>query len=179
MIAMSKPLVSSPQIVAAPKDKARVSFIGGRSFLLEAAGEFDLPAQRFIWALSHLVRNWADVAEVIPGMTNLLAIFTETPEDPEIIVGRLLEAWDNVPSLDLSGKTIEIAVHYGGAHATDLAAVCDFSGLSDREVVRIHHEATYRPCARKRSASATCTASMPASTCPARRFRRSGWKRAA
>jgi KipI family sensor histidine kinase inhibitor len=77
-------------------------------------------------------------------MTNLLAIFTATPEDPQFIVGRLLEAWDNVPSLDLSGKTIEISVHYGGAYATDLAAVCDFSGLSDREVVRLHHDATYR-----------------------------------
>ncbi|CDN50919.1 5-oxoprolinase subunit PxpB [Neorhizobium galegae] len=144
MIATLKPFASSHQIVTATKGRARVSFIGGRSFLLEAAGEFDLPAQRFIWALSHVVRDWADVAEVIPGMTNLLAIFTATPEDPEFIVGRLLEAWDSVPSLDLSGKTIEISVHYGGAYATDLAAVCDFSGLSDREVVRLHHDATYR-----------------------------------
>ncbi|NEH53975.1 carboxyltransferase domain-containing protein, partial [Rhizobium leguminosarum] len=42
------------------------------------------------------------------------------------------------------GKTIEIPVDYGGEYATDLPALCDLSGLSDREVVRIHHEATYR-----------------------------------
>lgn len=144
MNATSNILASPRHIVAVAKGPARVSFIGGRSFLIEAPGEFDLPAQRFIWALSQAVGRWADVSEVIPGMTNLLTIFRETPEDPDLIVGRLQEAWNDAPGIDLSGKTIEVPVHYGGAHATDLAAVCDFSGLSDREVVRIHHEATYR-----------------------------------
>ncbi|MEZ2128631.1 MULTISPECIES: 5-oxoprolinase subunit PxpB [unclassified Sinorhizobium] len=144
MIAKSNILAPLREIVPAAKGQARISFIGARSFLLEAPGEFDLPAQRWIWALSQTVRGWADIAEVIPGMTNLLAIFKETPEDPETIVGRLLEAWNNARSLDLAGKTIEIPVHYGGKHAIDLPAICDFSGLSDREVVRIHHEATYR-----------------------------------
>ncbi|AGS25823.1 5-oxoprolinase subunit PxpB [Rhizobium etli] len=144
MNATSTILASPRHIVASEKGQARVSFIGGRSFLLEAPGDFDLPAQRFIWALSQTVRGWADVAEVIPGMTNLLAIFTETPEDPDLVIGRLQEAWNDSPGIDLSGKTIEIPVHYGGVHATDLAAICDFSGLSDREVVLIHHEATYR-----------------------------------
>ncbi|MGO8264487.1 carboxyltransferase domain-containing protein, partial [Rhizobium ruizarguesonis] len=44
----------------------------------------------------------------------------------------------------LAGKTIEIPVDYGGEYATDLPALCNLSGLSDREVVRIHHEAAYR-----------------------------------
>ena len=124
--------------------QARISFIGSRAFLLEAPGEFDLPAQRLIWALSRVVGVWPEVAEVIPGMTNLLTILEDTPENPQAIVERLLDAWDNATALDLAGKTHEIPVHYGGEHATDLAALCDFSGLSDREVVRIHHQATYR-----------------------------------
>lgn len=124
--------------------QARISFIGSRAFLLEAPGEFDLPAQRLIWALSRVVGVWPEVAEVIPGMTNLLTILEDTPENPQAIVERLVDAWDNATALDLAGKTHEIPVHYGGEHATDLAALCDFSGLSDREVVRIHHQATYR-----------------------------------
>ncbi|AYG70107.1 MULTISPECIES: 5-oxoprolinase subunit PxpB [unclassified Rhizobium] len=144
MIATSNTLTSRREIVPAVKGWAKVSCIGARSFLLEAPGEFDLPAQRWIWALAQTVKGWADVAEVIPGMTNLLAIFKETPEDPEAVAERLLEAWNNAESLDLSGKIIEIPVHYGGAHAIDLPAICDFCGLSDREVVRIHHEASYR-----------------------------------
>ncbi len=144
MIATSNTLAPRHEIQPVIKGQARVSFIGSRSFLLEASGEFDLPAQRWIWALSQTVKVWAGVAEVIPGMTNLLAIFKETPEDPEFIVSQLLDAWDKAASLDIVGKTVEISVHYGGEYAADLPALCDFSGLSDREVVRIHHEATYR-----------------------------------
>ncbi|MDK4741602.1 5-oxoprolinase subunit PxpB [Rhizobium sp. CNPSo 3464] len=144
MIANSNILAQRREIVPAVKGQARVSCIGARSFLLEAPGEFDLSAQRWIWGLSQTVIGWTDIAEVIPGMTNLLAIFKETPEDPEFIAGRLLEAWNNAESLDLAGKIIEVPVHYGGAYAIDLPAICDFSGLSDREVVRIHYEADYR-----------------------------------
>ncbi|WP_313612933.1 5-oxoprolinase subunit PxpB [Agrobacterium sp.] len=144
MIATSSIPVSRHDVQPVVKGRAKVSFIGSRSFLLEAPGAFDLPAQRWIWALSQTVSAWVDVVEVIPGMTNLLTILKETPENPDFIVARLLDAWDNATSVDLSGKTVEIPVHYGGDYATDLAAVCDFSGLSDREVVRIHHEATYR-----------------------------------
>ncbi|MGV1760450.1 5-oxoprolinase subunit PxpB [Rhizobium sp. A22-96] len=144
MIATSNPLAASRQIIPATKGAPRVSCIGARSFLLEAPGEFDLPAQRWIWALAHAVKGWADVSEMIPGMTNLLVNFKETPEDPQAIVSRLIEAWDAAGSLDLAGKIVEIPVHYGGPYAIDLPAICDFCGLSDREVVRIHHEASYR-----------------------------------
>ncbi|MBY3039057.1 5-oxoprolinase subunit PxpB [Rhizobium laguerreae] len=144
MIATTNRHASQREIVPATKSLARVSSIGARSFLLEAPGDFDLVAQRRIWALSQTVKGWADLAENIPGMTNLLVIFKETPEDPDAVVSRLLEAWENARSIDLKGKTIEIPVHYGGEYAADLPALCDLSGLSDREVVRIHHEATYR-----------------------------------
>ena len=144
MIATTNRHASQREIVPATQSRARVSSIGARSFLLEAPGDFDLIAQRRIWALSQTVRSWADLAENIPGMTNLLVIFKETPEDPDAVVARLLEAWEHAQSIDLNGKTIEIPVQYGGEHASDLAALCDLSGLSDREDVRIHHEATYR-----------------------------------
>ncbi|MGO4115692.1 5-oxoprolinase subunit PxpB [Rhizobium ruizarguesonis] len=144
MIATTNRHASQLEIVPATKSRARVSSIGARSFLLEAPGDFDLVAQRRIWALSQSVKGWPDLAENIPGMTNLLVIFKETPEDPDAVVARLLEAWENARSIDLNGKTIEIPVDYGGEYATDLPALCNLSGLSDREVVRIHHEAAYR-----------------------------------
>jgi len=130
--------------VSTARAGARISFIGARSFLLEAPGDFDLPSQRLIWAVTGLVAAWDEVAEVIPGMTNLLAILKETPEDPRLFVERLETAWLEARSVDLKGKIIEIPVVYGGEYATDLAALCEHSGLSDREVVRRHHEASYR-----------------------------------
>ena len=142
MIASSSAL--QHDIVPSSSRRARISSIGSRAFLLEAPGEFDLASQRRIWALAGTLRGWEDLAEIVPGMTNLLVILKQTPEDPEVIVARLRDAWERAQSIDLHGRTIEIAVHYGGEHATDLPALCDLSGLSDREVVRIHHEGTYR-----------------------------------
>ncbi|MFK0333737.1 5-oxoprolinase subunit PxpB [Rhizobium sp. NPDC090275] len=130
--------------VSTTRAGARISFIGARSFLLEAPGAFDLPSQRLIWAVTGLVAAWDEVAEVIPGMTNLLTILKETPEDPRLLVERLERAWLEARSVDLKGKVIEIPVVYGGEYATDLAALCDHSGLNDREVVRRHHEVAYR-----------------------------------
>ncbi|PYE23415.1 KipI family sensor histidine kinase inhibitor [Rhizobium sp. PP-F2F-G20b] len=132
-------LASRPLIRSRPK----ISAIGARAFLLDAPGEFDLAAQRRIWALTQTVRQWPDVIETVPGMTNLLAVFKAVPEDPDSVISRLLDAWERAESIDIKGKTIDIPVHYGGAHATDLAALCDLCSLSDREVVRLHHQGTY------------------------------------
>ena len=124
--------------------QAKISFIGTRALLIEAPGAFDLPNQRRIWALSHALETRPDVAEIVPGMTNLLVILKETPDTPDAIVQDLQEEWRWARSVDLAGREIEIAVTYGGEHAGDLPALCDLSGLSDREVVRIHHEGNYR-----------------------------------
>ncbi|MBB3393449.1 MULTISPECIES: 5-oxoprolinase subunit PxpB [unclassified Rhizobium] len=136
---------ASPASIVPDTDAlAKISFIGTRAFLMEAPGAFDLPNQRRIWALSRALEVREEVAEIVPGMTNLLVILKETPETPDIIVHQLQEEWKRARSVDLAGRDIEIVVTYGGEHATDLPALCDLSGLSDREVVRIHHEGTYR-----------------------------------
>jgi KipI family sensor histidine kinase inhibitor len=135
--------VKQPSSSHALQHKPYISTIGARAFLLDAPGEFDLPTQRRIWALSQVLKQWDDLSEIVPGMTNLLAIFKTTPEDPDAVTARLREAWERAESIDIKGKTIEIGVHYGGEHAIDLAALSARSGLSDREVVRLHHERTY------------------------------------
>jgi KipI family sensor histidine kinase inhibitor len=135
---------SVSEATAFSRDGARVSWIGSKALLLEATGDFDLAAQRRIWALSSAVAGWAEVAEIVPGMTNLLVILRVTPEDPDAVAKKFLDAWDVAESIDLVGRTIEIEVQYGGEHATDLPALCDLSGLSAREVIRIHHEGVYR-----------------------------------
>jgi KipI family sensor histidine kinase inhibitor len=137
--ALPNPLQGAPAL----QRKAKISTIGARAFLFEAPGDFDLPTQRRIWTLAHALRQWDDLGEIVPGMTNLLAIFKTTPEDPDAVTARLRDAWERAESIAINGKTIEIGVHYGGEHAIDLAALCDRSGLSDREVVRLHYEGIY------------------------------------
>lgn len=136
---MTRSSLGSPIV----RERVHISPIGSRAFLIEAPGGFDLATQRRIWALTQDVGHWDDVIETVPGMTNLLAIFRAVPEDPQAVVARLSDAWDLAQSVDLRGKMIEIAVTYGGEHAIDLAALCNLSGLRDRDIIRIHHEGTY------------------------------------
>lgn len=135
--------LKAPVISSLNLQKPKLSMIGNRSYLLEAPGEFDLPAQRHIWALARILQEWPDVLELIPGMTNLLIVLRRTPDDPDRMESDLLALWARTSGIDLAGKTVEIPMTYGGEHAIDLPAICDFSGLPDTEVVRIHAERTY------------------------------------
>jgi KipI family sensor histidine kinase inhibitor len=144
MNSSSQPLVApvAPALLLASQP-AKVSMIGSRAFLVDAPSDFDIAAQRRIWALSHSLQSHADVEELVPGMTNLLVVLKRTPADPQAIIDQLRQAWSQAQELDCPGRLIEIPTCYGGEHAIDLAAICDFAGLSAAEVIRRHHKATY------------------------------------
>lgn len=131
------------QSMRSQHDGIKVSTIGSRAWLVEAPGEFDLPAQRRIWSLASSLRAREDVESLIPGVTNLLVVFRQTPQDSEATLQMLENQWQQALSIAPDGKTIEIPVIYGGEHASDLDAVCRHSGLKAAEVVRRHHQATY------------------------------------
>lgn len=140
---MANTSLKAPNLSPNADEVPRISMIANRSFLLEAPGELDLPAQRRIWAVARALKEWRNVLEIIPGMTNLLVILDRTPADAAAVERQILDLWHSSTGLDLLGKTIEVPMTYGGEHAIDLPAICDYSGLSDREVVRIHAERTY------------------------------------
>lgn len=139
----NKALSTPASISTVCADEPKMSVIGTGAYLIEAPGAFDLATQRRIWALAHAVEPWPEVREVVPGVTNLLVILKQTPEEPDQLEARLRHEWDCARGIDLIGKTVEIPVTYGGEYATDLGAVCDFSGLTDREVVRLHWQGIY------------------------------------
>jgi KipI family sensor histidine kinase inhibitor len=140
---MSNTSLKAPHITPAHMGPPKISMIGNRSYLVEAPGELDLPAQRRIWALTRTLKDRPDVLELIPGMTNLLIVLRRTVEDAGRLQDEILDIWQQTTELDLLGKTIEVPTTYGGEHAIDLPAICDFSGLTDKEVVRLHWERTY------------------------------------
>lgn len=124
-------------------DQARLSMIGSRAFLLDAVGPLDLPLQRRIWALAQTVRQHPDVAELVPGMTNLLVVLRRTPKDVDGVIDFLQASWAAAGELQQPGRLIEVPTCYGGEHADDLPGICDYTGLSDREVVRRHQQGLY------------------------------------
>ncbi|MZG42550.1 5-oxoprolinase subunit PxpB [Dickeya dianthicola] len=122
---------------------ARISTMGSRAWLVEAPGEFGLPAQRRIWSLVQHLQYWPDVESLIPGVTNLLVLLRATPEEPALVERRLHECWRAAQAVSLQGKQIDIPVCYGGEHATDLEAVCRHTGFSAQEVIRRHYQGHY------------------------------------
>lgn len=124
-----------------------LSMIGTRALLFEAPGEFTLAQQRRIWALTEVSRDRQDVAEVIVGVTNLMLVFFEAPENPKIVADWLLAAWETLPERYIKGKLFEIGVRYGGELGEDLFHVAKHACLAREEVISLHHAVEYTVCA--------------------------------
>lgn len=120
-----------------------LSTMGSRAWLVEAPGEFSLAAQRRIWSLANRLSQCDEVESLIPGVTNLLVLLKQTPEDSDAFPRRLREYWQQAKEVHPEGQLIEIPVHYGGELASDLEAVCRHTGLSAQEVIRRHHQGHY------------------------------------
>lgn len=121
--------------------------LGTRAMLFEAPGAFELPQQQRIWALADIVSQWPEIDEAVPGVTNLLVGWREAPVDVESWQQELLAAWHRAAPKELSGRTVEVPVIYGGGAAPDLAAVSAHCGLPAREIIALHSGALYTVCA--------------------------------
>lgn len=124
-----------------------ISMIGTGAMLFEAPGDFTLACQRRIWALMDAASMRDDVAEVMPGVTNLMLIFSTPPECPGEVAADLRQAWDSLPEKHIKGRQFDIGVRYGGELGHDLASVALHTGLSAQEVVALHQAPVYTVCA--------------------------------
>lgn len=124
-----------------------LSTMGCRAWLAEAPGSFDLHSQRRIWALATSLKKDDRVETIIPGVTNLLVVLKQIPEDALQITGWLQQLWQESRALTVQGRHIDIPVTYGGEHASDLEEVCRHTGLTASEVIRRHYQAEYTVCA--------------------------------
>ncbi len=125
----------------------RISAMGAKAWLAEAPGEFDLVAQRRIWALMAGLRNDPTVETLIPGVTNLLVVLKQIPEDPPSVIRKLQALWQQARATPVRGREVVIPVEYGGEQAIDLEAVCRHTGLAASELIRRHYQGRYTVCA--------------------------------
>ncbi|CEF42519.1 hypothetical protein ASN_3280 [Acetobacter senegalensis] len=124
-----------------------ISMIGTRAMLFEAPGEFTLGCQQRIWALMDACADRPDIAEVMPGVTNLMLIFSTPPENPEDMAAWLRKAWDTLPEKHIKGRLFEVGVRYGGELGSDLPRVAEHCGMSPHEVIALHQAPLYTVCA--------------------------------
>lgn len=117
--------------------------IGSRTFIYQADCPFDLDHQRRFWALAEAAGARDDVAEAVPGMTNLTLRFDSVPTDLDDLTRQLDALWAEGRQKDLTGKIIEIDIVYGGTGGPHLQEVCDLTDLSVDEVVHRHTAPDY------------------------------------
>lgn len=132
---------------AASADAPLISLLGTTALLFEAPGPMNIEQQRRIWSLAGQAQTWPWVEEAVPGMNNLMLVFSTPPEDLAPLQESLRQAWDDTGRIahaeQPSGRTIELPVVYGGAAGPHIADVVAHTGLTVDEIVQIHTEPLY------------------------------------
>ncbi len=119
-----------------------LSPMGEAALLVEAVGPLSSDVQGVVWRLAAEAVTWSGVAEVVPGMNNLLLVL-DPACDFRSIEEAIARSWSPAGPAATGGRDIEVPVAYGGADGPDLAALAVHAGLSVDEVVRRHSSATY------------------------------------
>ncbi|MGV8939700.1 MAG: 5-oxoprolinase subunit PxpB [Allorhizobium sp.] len=122
----------------------RLSMEGTGAILLDAAdATFDEDCQTRIWAVSAHLRHAHGVCEVVPGMNNMMVVFDPLTVDPARLEAQIRHAWDTVVADAVTGRTVEIAVIYGGEGGADLNEVAAAKAISVDELVARHTAPLY------------------------------------
>ena len=121
----------------------RISLLGTTGLLFEPAGEMDIHTQRRIWWLARQVEAWPCIKEAVPGMSNLMLVFSTPPRHLGPVEADLVDAWSRAEELHLAGRVVELPVIYGGEYRPHIADVAAHTGLTIEEIVRIHTEPLY------------------------------------
>ncbi len=108
----------------------------------------DATAARVKQATDSIRQNLQDViTDLVPSYTSILVCYDLERIDRFGIASRLRQALDQPqagPLEQTQSRTIELPVYYGREVAMDMEEVCEFSGLSEQEVIDIHAGQTYR-----------------------------------
>ncbi len=121
----------------------RLSLIGSRAVVFEAACPFDLPHQQRFWAMAAEAAGWDGVREAVPGMTNLTLLLDRVPTDPARLERDLTALWQSGVRREVEGRLLEVQVTFGGPGGPHLAEVAEMTGLSIGQVIHLHTAPVY------------------------------------
>lgn len=123
--------------------KARCYLLGERAAVLELEPPLSLESQKRIWSLTTRLREYPNVAEVIPGMNNITLLLSVPQADPVEALEKLQQWWEESESAQPEVRHIDIPVIYGGAEGPDLEEVARLHNLTTRQTVEMHSSAEY------------------------------------
>jgi inhibitor of KinA len=123
--------------------------LGDAAWTVVLGESVDLELHRRVTLLAERMRTAAapGVLEIVPAYATVTVFFDPVAADPDALRERLLElAGDGLlppsaPPLPSASAVVTIPVRYDGP---DLAYVARETGLTEREVIRLHAEPEYR-----------------------------------
>ncbi len=122
---------------------SRLSMIGSRAILFQAACPFDLTHQERFWAIADEASAWPGVREAVPGMTNVTLLLDAVPENFAQLEKRLKGLWQSGIRKQIDGRLLEVDISYGGEGGPHLKEVAQTLGQSVDEIVRLHSAPDY------------------------------------
>lgn len=123
----------------------KICIAGSQGLFLDAASiGFSEPIQQRVLATANLVVHLPGVREVVPGMNNLLIVYSATETSVGVLTEQLLHAWSHVTADEQVGREIDVPVIYGGQRGEDLAVIAELAKLDVQTFISLHSEAVYR-----------------------------------
>ncbi|HTU68894.1 MAG TPA: 5-oxoprolinase subunit PxpB [Candidatus Baltobacteraceae bacterium] len=116
--------------------------VGQSTIILDCTERNALVRQR-LWSLAREIRAWPHVLEAVIGDGNLSLVFDRHAVAYDALRSALETAWSRGGGERIAGRTIEIAVSYGGECGPDLAAVAQACGLREDDVIALHARGEY------------------------------------
>ncbi|MCD4676078.1 MAG: 5-oxoprolinase subunit PxpB [Desulfobacula sp.] len=85
------------------------------------------------------------VSEVMPTYRSILMIYNPVQTNPDVLARHLDTLKNKLEDLELPpSKTIDIPVCYGEKHGPELPFVAEHTGLSEKEIIKIHSGSEYQ-----------------------------------
>lgn len=123
----------------------KICIAGSQGLFLDAASiGFSEPIQQRVLATANLVVHLPGVREVVPGMNNLLIVYSATETSVGVLTEQLLHAWSHVTADEQVGREIDVPVIYGGQRGEDLAVIAELAKLDVQTFISLHSETVYR-----------------------------------
>ncbi|MFN7010322.1 MAG: 5-oxoprolinase subunit PxpB [Allorhizobium sp.] len=124
-------------------DNPRISPEGAGALLFDVAGPvFQAPLQERLWAFAEALSQVPGVAEVAPGMNNLMVVFDPLRLAPERLEAHMRTFWPSTRAASTAGRLVEIPVVYGNG-GSDLSEVAASKGMSAEQLVTLHSAPIY------------------------------------
>ncbi len=108
--------------------------------------QIDLAINKKVREFYFFVRslNLTDIKNIIPSFSTCVIHFDCARTSFDRVLESIMSKLDQLSSMELPAPSFhEILVRYGGEHGPDMGFVCDYTGLTEQEIIEIHTSITY------------------------------------